>query len=184
MSQELQGKNIAILVTNGFEQVEMTEPRQAFIDAGASTYIISPAGEQVQGWNHFDKADHFQVDVPLDKVNPDSYDALLLPGGVANPDQLRTNSRAVQFVRAFFNVEKPVAAICHGSWTLIEAEAVKGRKVTSWPSLRTDLENAGANWVDEQVVVDGNLLTSRNPDDIPAFIEAAIALFARQEAKL
>ncbi len=184
MSQELQGKNIAILVTNGFEQVEMTEPRQAFIDAGASTYLISPAGEQVQGWNHFDKADHFQVDLPLDKVNPDDYDALLLPGGVANPDQLRTNSRAVQFTRAFFNVDKPVAAICHGPWTLIEADAVKGRKLTSWPSLRTDLENAGANWVDEQVVVDGNLVTSRNPDDIPAFIEAAIALFARQEAKL
>ena len=184
MSQELQDKNIAILVTNGFEQVEMTKPRQAFIDAGANVFLISPAGEQVQGWNHYDKADYFQVDIPLDKVNPDHYDALLLPGGVANPDELRTNSRAVQLIRAFFNVDKPVAAICHGPWTLIEAEAVKGRKVTSWPSLKTDLENAGATWVDEQTVVDGNLLTSRNPDDIPAFIEAAIALFARQEAKL
>ena len=184
MSQELQDKNIAILVTNGFEQVEMTKPRQAFIDAGANAFLISPAGEQVQGWNHYDKADYFQVDIPLDKVNPDHYDALLLPGGVANPDELRTNSRAVQLIRAFFNVDKPVAAICHGPWTLIEAEAVKGRKVTSWPSLKTDLENAGATWVDEQTVVDGNLLTSRNPDDIPAFIEAAIALFARQEAKL
>ena len=184
MSQELQGKNIAILVTNGFEQVEMTQPRQAFNDAGASTYLISPAGEQVRGWNHFDKADYFQVDVPLDKVNPDHYEALLLPGGVANPDQLRTNSRAVQFVRAFFNVDKPVAAICHGSWTLIEADAVKGKKVTSWSSLKTDLENAGATWVDEEVVVDGNLVTSRNPDDLPAFIEKAIALFARKEAKL
>ena len=184
MSKELEDKNIAILVTNGFEQVEMTKPRQAFIDAGANTYLISPAGEEVQGWNHFDKADYFQVDIPLDKANPDHYDALVLPGGVANPDELRTNSRAVQLVRAFFNVDKPVAAICHGPWTLIEAEAVKGRKVTSWPSLKTDLENAGATWVDEQTVVDGNLLTSRNPDDIPAFIEAAIALFARQEAKL
>ena len=184
MSKELQDKNIAILVTNGFEQVEMTKPRQAFIDAGANTYLISPAGEKVQGWNHYDKADYFQVDIPLDKVNPDHYDALLLPGGVANPDELRTNSRAVQLIRAFFNVDKPVAAICHGPWTLIEAEAVKGRKVTSWPSLKTDLENAGATWVDEQTVVDGNLLTSRNPDDIPAFIEAAIALFARKEAKL
>ena len=184
MSQELQGKNIAILVTNGFEQVEMTQPRQAFNDAGASTYIISPAGERVQGWNHFDKADYFQVDVPLDKVNPDHYEALLLPGGVANPDQLRTNSRAVQFVRAFFNVDKPVAAICHGLWTLIEADAVKGKKVTSWSSLKTDLENAGATWVDEPVVVDGNLVTSRNPDDLPVFIEQAIALFARKEAKL
>ena len=184
MSKELQDKNIAILVTNGFEQVEMTEPRQAFIDAGANVYLISPAGEKVQGWNHYDKADHFQVDIPLDKVNPDHYDALLLPGGVANPDELRTNSRAVQLIRAFFNVDKPVAAICHGPWTLIEADAVKGRKVTSWSSLKTDLENAGATWVDEQTVLDGNLLTSRNPDDIPAFIEAAIALFARQEAKL
>ena len=184
MSKELQDKNIAILVTNGFEQVEMTEPRQAFIDAGANVYLISPAGEKVQGWNHYDKADYFQVDIPLDKVNPDHYDALLLPGGVANPDELRTNSRAVQLIRAFFNVDKPVAAICHGPWTLIEAEAVKGRKVTSWPSLRTDLENAGATWVDEQTVVDGNLLTSRNPDDIPAFIEAAIALFSKQKAKL
>ena len=184
MSKELQDKNIAILVTNGFEQVEMTKPRQAFLDAGANTFLISPAGEQVQGWNHYDKADYFQVDIPLDKVNPDHYDALLLPGGVANPDELRTNSRAVQLIRAFFNVDKPVAAICHGPWTLIEAEAVKGRKVTSWPSLKTDLENAGATWVDEQTVVDGNLLTSRNPDDIPAFIEAAIALFARKEAKL
>lgn len=184
MSKELENKNIAILVTNGFEQVEMTKPRQAFVDAGANTFLISPAGEQVQGWNHYDKADYFQVDIPLDKVNPDHYDALLLPGGVANPDELRTNSRAVQLVRAFFNVDKPVAAICHGSWTLIEADAVKERKVTSWPSLKTDLENAGATWVDEQTVVDGNLLTSRNPDDIPAFIEAAIALFARKEAKL
>lgn len=184
MLQKLEGKNIAILVTNGFEQVEMVKPRQAFNDAGANTYIISPAGKQVQGWNHYDKADYFDVDVPLDEVNPDNYDALLLPGGVANPDELRTNGRAVQFVRAFFNLDKPVAAICHGPWTLIEADVVKGRKVTSWSSLQTDLKNAGAEWVDEEVVVDGNLLTSRNPDDIPAFINAAIALFARQEAKL
>lgn len=184
MLQKLEGKNIAILVTNGFEQVELVKPRQAFNDAGANTYIISPAGKQVQGWNHYSRADYFDVDVPLDEVNPDNYDALLLPGGVANPDELRTNGRAVQFVRAFFNLDKPVAAICHGPWTLIEADAVKGRKVTSWSSLQTDLKNAGADWVDEEVVVDGNLLTSRNPDDIPAFINAAIALFARQEAKL
>ena len=184
MLQELEGKNIAILLTDGFEQVEMVKPRQAFNDAGANTYLISPGGEQVQGWNHFDKADYFKVDISLDEVNPDNYDALLLPGGVANPDQLRTNGRAIQFIRAFFNVDKPVAAICHGPWTLIEADVVKGRKVTSWSSLQTDLKNAGANWVDEEVVVDGNLLTSRNPDDIPAFINAAIALFARQEAKL
>ena len=184
MSQELQEKNIAILVTNGFEQVEMTQPRQAFNDAGASTYLISPAGEQVQGWNHYDKADYFTVDLPLDKANPDDYDALLLPGGTANPDQLRTNEAAVKFIEAFFEGDKPVAAICHGPWTLIEADVVKGRKVTSWSSLKTDLENAGATWVDESVVADGNLVTSRNPDDLPVFIEQAIALFARQEAKL
>ena len=184
MSQELQGINIAILVTNGFEQVEMTKPRQAFNDAGGSTYLISPAGEQVRGWNHYDKADHFKVDLPLDKANPEDYDALLLPGGTANPDQLRTNETAVKFIKAFFEAGKPVAAICHGPWTLIEADVVKGRKITSWSSLKTDLTNAGANWVDESVVVDGNLITSRNPNDIPAFINSAIALFSSQKARL
>jgi protease I len=184
MSQELQDTNIAILLTDGFEQVEMTEPRQAYHDAGASTYLISPGGEQVQGWNHFDKADHFQVDVPLDKANPEDYDALLLPGGVANPDQLRTNETAVKFIKAFFEAGKPIAAICHGPWTLIEADAVKGREITSWPSLKTDLTNAGANWVDKEVVVDGNLITSRNPNDIPGFIKVTIALFSNQKARL
>jgi protease I len=183
MSQELQDTNVAILLTDGFEQVEMTEPRQAYNDAGASTYLISPAGEQVQGWNHFDQADHFQVDVPLDKANPEDYDALLLPGGVANPDQLRTNETAIKFIKAFFEAGKPVAAICHGPWSLIEADAVKGHKITSWPSLKTDLTNAGADWVDEEVVVDGNLITSRNPNDIPAFIKASIALFSNQKTK-
>lgn len=184
MSQELPGINIAILVTNGFEQVEMTKPRQAFNDAGASTYLISPTGEQVQGWNHYDKADYFQVDLPLDKANPDDYDALVLPGGTANPDRLRTNATAVKFIKAFVEADKPVAAICHGPWTLIEADGVKGRKITSWSSLKTDLTNAGANWVDEEVVVDGNLITSRNPDDIPAFIDAAISLFSSKKARL
>ena len=184
MSQELQGKNIAILVTNGFEQVEMTQPRQAFNDAGASTYLISPAGEQVQGWNHYDKADYFTVDLPLDKANPDNYDALLLPGGTANPDQLRTNEAAVKFIETFFEADKPVAAICHGPWTLIEADVVRGRKVTSWSSLKTDLENAGATWVDEEVVVDGNLVTSRNPSDLPWFINAAISSFSSTKARL
>ena len=183
MSRELEGINIAILVTNGFEQIEMTQPRQAYNDAGASTYIISPAGEQVRGWNHYDKADYFQVDLPLDKVNPDDYDALLLPGGTVNPDQLRTNETAVKFIEAFFQAGKPVAAICHGPWTLIEAKAVKGRKVTSWSSLKTDLINAGANWTDEAVVVDGNLITSRNPQDLPAFINASIALFSSQPTR-
>ncbi len=184
MPQELERMNIAILVADGFEQVEMTQPRQAFNDAGASTYLISPMGEQVRGWNHFDKADEFAVDLPLDKANPEDYDALLLPGGVANPDQLRTNETAVKFIKAFFEADKPVAAICHGSWTLIEADVVKGCKITSWPSLKTDLKNAGASWVDEEVVVDGNLVSSRNPDDLPAFIDAAIALFSSQKAKL
>ncbi|HHP7232043.1 MAG TPA: type 1 glutamine amidotransferase domain-containing protein [Xenococcaceae cyanobacterium] len=182
MPQELKDINIAILLTNGFEQVEMTEPRQALNDAGASTYLISPAGEQVQGWNHYDQGDRFKVDLPLDRANPDDYDALLLPGGVANPDQLRTNATAIKFIKAFFEAGKPVAAICHGPWTLIEADVVKGRNITSWSSLKTDLRNAGANWLDESVVVDGNLVTSRNPNDIPAFINAAIALFSSQKA--
>lgn len=184
MSQELKDKNIAILLTNGFEQVEMTKPRQAFNDAGANTYLVSPAGEQVRGWNHYDKADNFKVDVPLDKANPKDYDALLLPGGTVNPDQLRVNRQAVEFVKAFFEAGKPVAAICHGPWTLIEVDAVKGHKITSWPSLKTDLSNAGANWVDEEVVVDGNLITSRKPDDIPAFINAAISLFSSHKTQL
>lgn len=184
MSQELQGINVAILVTNGFEQIEMTQPRQAFNDAGASTYLISPAGERVQGWNHYDQADYFQVDLPLDKANPDDYDALLLPGGTANPDQLRINETAIKFIKAFFEADKPVAAICHGPWTLIEADVVQGHQVTSWSSLKTDLINAGANWVDEEVVVDRNLITSRNPQDIPAFIDAAISLFSSKTAKL
>lgn len=184
MSQELQGANIAILVTNGFEQVEMTQPRQTFIDAGASTYIVSPTGEQVQGWNHYDKAEYFQVDMPLDKADPNNYDALLLPGGTVNPDQLRTNKTAVKFIKAFFETNKPVAAICHGPWTLIEADVVRGRKLTSWSSLKTDLTNAGANWVDESVVVDGNLITSRNPDDLPWFINGAISLLSNQKSRL
>ena len=184
MTQELQNINVAILVADGFEQVEMTQPRQAYIDAGASTYIISTAEEQVQGWNHYDKADYFQVDLPLDKADPSSYDALLLPGGTVNPDQLRTNKAAVEFIKAFFEAGKPVAAICHGPWTLIEADVVKGRTVTSWSSLKTDLTNAGAKWIDEQVVVDGNLITSRNPDDIPWFINATIALFSSRKPRL
>lgn len=178
MAQELQNKKIAILVTDGFEQVEMTKPRQAFDDAGATTHLISPKDKTVRGWNHYDKAEEFEVDILLNQANPNEYDALLLPGGVANPDALRMNESAVKFIKAFISADKPVAAICHGPWTLIEAEAVQGKKVTSWPSLKTDLKNAGANWVDEETVIDGNILTSRNPDDIPAFIEAAIALFA------
>ena len=168
-TQSLQGKKVAILVADGFEQVELTEPRQALDDAGATTSIVSPAKGKVQGWKHFDKADSFPVDVALDSASADAFDALLLPGGVANPDQLRTLPAAVAFVRAFVEAGKPIAAICHGPWTLIEAGGVRGRKMTSWPSLKTDLTNAGASWVDEEVVTDGGLVTSRKPDDIPAF---------------
>lgn len=182
MNKELENIKIAILVADGFEQVEMTKPRQAFDDAGAETKIVSPAGETVKGWHHYDKGDDFSVDVSLDQAKAEDYDALLLPGGTVNPDQLRVNQKAVNFIKAFFDAGKPVAAICHGPWSLIEVEAVKGRKVTSWPSLKTDLLNAQANWVDEEMVVDGNLVTSRNPDDIPAFINGAIALFSSQKA--
>ena len=180
MSQELNNKKIAILVADGFEQVELTKPKEAFEEASAQTHIVSPNSDRVQGWNHFDKADFFSVDVPLDNADPANYDALLLPGGVANPDQLRTNDKAVQFIKSFFDAGKPVAAICHGPWSLIEADAVKGRTVTSWSSLQTDLKNAGANWVDREVVEDNGLVTSRNPDDIPAFNAKAIELFAKQ----
>ncbi|WP_041933662.1 type 1 glutamine amidotransferase domain-containing protein [Gloeothece verrucosa] len=169
MTQQLQDKKVAILVAEGFEQVEMTQPRQALEEVGAQTHLISPKGDKVQGWNHFDKGEEFPVDVVLDEADPSNYDALLLPGGVANPDLLRTQEKAVQFVKSFFEAGKPVAAICHGLWTLIEADVIRGRTVTSWPSLKTDLRNAGANWVDQEVVVDQGLVSSRKPDDIPAF---------------
>jgi protease I len=165
----LNGKRVAILVAEGFEQSEMVEPRKALEQAGAETEIVSPAQGEVQGWNHFDKADRFNVDVPVGEADADDYDALLLPGGVANPDQLRTDPKAVQFVKRFFETAKPVGVICHGPWTLIEAGAVQGRTMTSWPSLKTDLVNAGAKWVDQEVVTDRGLVSSRKPDDIPAF---------------
>jgi protease I len=173
----LKGKKVAILVAEGFEQVELTAPRKALDEAGASTQIVSPAGREVQGWKHFDKADKFKVDVPLESAEADDFDALLLPGGVANPDQLRANPRAVAFVRAFYDAGKPIAAICHGPWTLIDAGIVAGRRMTSWPSLRTDLTNAGADWVDQEVVVEKDLVSSRKPQDIPAFNREMIALF-------
>jgi protease I len=165
----LNGTKVAILVADGFEQVELTEPKKALDEAGAKTQIVSPAKGHVQGWKHFDKADKFPVDVPLEKAQAEDFDALLLPGGVANPDQLRTLPKAVAFVRAFFDSGKPVAAICHGPWTLVEADVVSGRTITSWPSLKTDLKNAGAQWVDREVVVDDGLVSSRKPDDIPSF---------------
>jgi protease I len=170
---------VAILVADGFEQAELAEPKKALDEAGAETAIISPAKGQVQGWKHFDKADKFAVDVPLDKADAELFDALLLPGGVANPDQLRTLPKAVAFVRAFFDAGKPVAAICHGPWTLVEADVLKGRTITSWPSIKTDLRNAGADWVDREVVVDDGLVSSRKPDDIPAFNRKMIEEFAK-----
>ena len=174
----LNGKTVAILVAEGFEQVEMTEPRKALQEAGAQTQIVSPAAGEVQGWKHFDKADKFPVDVPLDQARAQDFDALLLPGGVANPDQLRMNPAAVRFVKDFVDSSKPIAVICHGPWTLIEANAVRGRKITSWPSLKTDLTNAGAQWIDQEVVTDRGLVSSRNPKDIPAFNRKMIEEFA------
>ena len=174
----LHGKRVAILVAVGFEQVEMTEPRKALEAEGAVTKLVSPAQGKVQGWKHFDKADTFRVDVPLAQANASEFDALLLPGGVANPDQLRIIPKAVSFIREFFDAGKPVAAICHGLWPRIDAGVVKGRTVTSWPSLKTDLINAQARWVDQEVVTDHGLVTSRKPDDIPAFNRKMIEEFA------
>ena len=174
----LAGKKVAILVADGFEQVEMTEPRRALEEAGARTSLVSPVQGEVQGWKHFDKADRFPVDVALDEAGAQDFDALLLPGGVANPDQLRMQPKAVAFVRSFFDAGKPVAAICHGLWPLIDAGVVRERTVTSWPSLKADLSNAGARWVDQEVVTDNGLVTSRKPDDIPAFNRKMIEEFA------
>jgi protease I len=174
----LKGKKVAILVAEGFEQVELTEPKQALDEAGAQTSIVSPESGEVQGWNHFEKGQRFKVDLPLARASARDFDALLLPGGVANPDQLRVNPRAVVFVREFFEAGKPVAAICHGLWPLIDAGVIRGRKVTSWPSLKMDLRNAGAEWSDQEVVTDNGLVTSRKPDDIPAFNRRMIEEFA------
>lgn len=178
MDQNLNGMKVAILVAEGFEQVELVKPRQALDQAGAKTMIVSPAKWQAQGWNHFDKADKFPVDTPLDQADANEFDALLLPGGVANPDQLRMIPKAAQFVKSFFDAGKPVAVICHGPWTLIDAGVVRGRTITSWPSLKADLINAGANWVDQEVVTDNGLVSSRKPDDIPAFNRKMIEEFA------
>jgi protease I len=182
MNTKLNGKHIAILVTEGFEQVELTGPKEALEKAGAQVDIVSPAGESVRAWDLTKWGKTFPVDVPLKKAKTQDYDALVLPGGVMNPDKLRMDKKAVDFVRGFFNERKPVAAICHGPWTLIEAQVVEGRRMTSWPSLQTDLRNAGAEWVDEQVVVDDGLVTSRKPADIPALNRKMIQEFAMQPA--
>ena len=173
----LDGFKVAILATDGFEQSELVEPRKALDMAGAETQIVSPQHGLIRGWIAKDWGDSLPVDVDLDKANVSEFDALLLPGGVFNPDALRMNPKAVEFVKAFFDGGKPVAAICHGPWTVIEAGAARGRKMTSWPSLKTDLTNAGAHWVDSEVIVDQSLVTSRNPNDIPAFNREMIKLF-------
>jgi len=179
--KELNGLRVAILATDGVEQVELLKPREALKEAGAETKVVSPKGGTIKGWNHTDWGGQIPVDVDLNNADPKDFDALLLPGGVINPDRLRMEPKAVQFVRSFFEAEKPVAAICHGPWTIIEADEASGRRLTSWPSLKTDLQNAGAEWVDEQMVRDGNLVTSRKPDDLPAFNRGMVELF--QEAR-
>jgi protease I len=178
------GLRVAILIEDGFEQVEMVEPREALDQAGAETRIVSPRDTHVRAWNHTDRGDEFPVDVALDQAKPHDFDALLLPGGVMNPDTLRTEPKAVAFAKAFFDAGKPVAAICHGPWTIIETGAARGRRIASWPSLKTDLRNAGAEWMDQQVVVDGNLVSSRKPDDIPAFNRAMINVFGQARGQM
>jgi len=178
MEKRVDGLKVAILATEGFEQSELLEPRKALEDAGATAEVVSPMPDRIKAWKHDDWGKKVDVDVNLDDADPSRYDALLLPGGVMNPDKLRMNPRAVAFVKRFVEAGKPIAAICHGPWTLVEAGAVRGRRVTSWPSLRTDLVNAGADWVDEEVVVDNGLVTSRKPDDLPAFNRKMLEEFA------
>ena len=176
---DLNGMKVAILVTDGFEQVEMTEPRRALDQAGAKTLLVSPKDDRVKAWKLTDWGDEFAVDVPLAQARANDFDAILLPGGVLNPDKLRMDENAVLFAQAFLDAGKPIASICHGPWTLIETGKLRGRRLASWPSLQTDIENAGAQWVDQEAVVDGNLVTSRKPDDIPAFNREMLALFGR-----
>jgi protease I len=178
MANELQGKKVAFIATEGVEQVELTEPWKAVEQAGAQPELISIEDGEVQAWKHFDKGDTFKVDRTIEEAQPDEYDALVLPGGVANPDQLRADENVVSFIRTFAQSGKPIGVICHGPWTLIEAGVVQGRKLTSWPSLQTDLRNAGADWVDEEVVVDQGLVSSRKPDDLPAFNAKIVEEFA------
>ena len=178
MSKSLSGKKIAILATHGFEQSELAEPKKALEGAGAEALVVSPTKGKVKGWKGKDWGEEVKVDLVLSDAKAEDFDGLVLPGGVLNPDQLRIDPEAVRFVQAFFEAKKPVGAICHGPWTLINAGVVKGRKMTSWPSVRIDLENAGARWVDEEVVSDHGLVTSRKPDDLPAFNAKLIEAFA------
>ena len=183
MAQALSGSKIAILATDGFEQSELFKPRQALDQEGARTEVVSPKSGTIKGWEHTDWGQAVAVDKTLDSADAADYDALLLPGGVMNPDKLRMDSKAIAFVKAFFDAEKPVGAICHGPWSVIEAGAAKGRTMTSWPSLKTDIENAGATWVDQEAVVDRNLVTSRNPNDIPAFNREILKLFGTSRSR-
>ena len=178
MANELQGKKIAFIATEGVEQAELTEPWKAVAEAGAQPELISIEDGEIQAWEHFDKGGSFKVDRTIEEARPDDYDGLVLPGGVANPDQLRTDENVVSFIREFATSGKPIGVICHGPWTLIEAGVVAGRTITSWPSLQTDLRNAGANWVDQEVVVDEGLVSSRKPDDLPAFNAKIVEEFA------
>lgn len=180
---DIAGRKVAVLATDGFEQVELTEPVKALKRAKADVAVIAPRAGQIQGMNHHDKGEKLTVDHDLGSVSPDRFDALVLPGGVANPDELRMNPKAVAFVRHFVDARKPIAAICHGPWTLIEAGGVKGHTMTSWPSLQTDLRNAGAKWEDRAVVVDGHLVTSRKPDDLPDFCREMLNLFGAPERR-
>ena len=184
MARKLDGKKVAILVTDGFEQVELTKPREALDEAGAETKIVSLKSGKIQGMNHADKGDKFDVDLTLGEARPEQFDALMIPGGLMNPDDLRSNDDALEFTRHFFREGKPVAAICHGPWVLIDADVVRGRVLTSWPAIKTDVKNAGGKWVNEDVVVDNGLVTSRKPDDIPAFNKKMIEEFCegRHEA--
>ena len=182
MAHQLSGKKIAILATDGFEQSELTEPKRALEEAGATAQVVSPKSDRIRGWDHTDWGQEVPVDVELGQARPDEYDGLVLPGGQINPDKLRLEPKAVEFVRAFFQAGKPVGAICHGPWMLVEADVVRGRTVTGWPSIRTDLRNAGAKVVDREAVTDGNIVTSRKPDDIPAFVDAFSRLVEKAPA--
>jgi protease I len=180
MASQLRGRTIAFLVAQeGVEEIELTKPREAVEKAGAVTHLIAPAAGEVQAFEHLDKSSSYAVDKTLDEADPDDYDGLVLPGGVANPDQLRTDERAIRFVQDIFAAGKPIGVICHGPWTLVEADVVRGRTITSWPSLQTDIRNAGGEWVDEEVVVDDGLVSSRKPDDLPAFCAKVIEEFAQ-----
>jgi protease I len=183
MANTLRGKTVAILATDGFEQSELIKPKKALEEAGARTQVVSPKDDKIKGWEKQDWGEEVKVDVPLKSADPSKYDALLLPGGVQNPDKLRMIPEAVEFVQHFVKQGKPIAAICHGPWMLVETGAVRGRTVTSWPSLKTDIQNAGGSWIDEPVILSNGVVTSRKPDDIPAFNKKMIELFSKASAE-